>query len=219
MIDVEKRRAKERRKDARRRARKLGLPIPEFANTLPNSGRPPNPENAGLTENEKVTRHARLRGVRPLADVLEEKRIKREVREAERQAEREAREVARALWALGARERRLEVYRQNSKRYRALNPDKKREQDRAYRAANREKVNAASKRRKAVAVARGYRYKPTPEYLERQRERSIEANLEVTAACQYLRSIGLMEWWGPQETTKERRAAALVFVRQLGIAP
>jgi hypothetical protein len=133
---------------------------------------------------------------------------------AERRAEREA---ERAALAEQRREARRAYGRAYAKRYRAIDPDRKREQDRRYRAANKAKVLALGKILKQRARARGYRWKPTPEYLARQQDRSRAENVKMTAAHRYLISVGLAESRGPSETSYDRRVAALRYARQLGI--
>lgn len=153
-----------------------------------------------------ATRRRRLKGVP----------CKREEMEARARAKEElrlAREAQRAALAEQRREARLETWRRNARTYRALHPELKREQDRRYRKANRDKVQAGQKIRKQRAAQRGYRWQPKAEYRERQRRR----NLAITAAFQYLCSIGLAQWWGPRETTNERREAAYAYVKAQGL--
>jgi hypothetical protein len=114
----------------------------------------------------------------------------------------------------------LERDRLAKRKFRALHPDRKREQDRRYREKNRAKVRAYKKLyRKHYKPPPGYRYIPSPRARETIRQYAKGQNLKVTAAAQYLRSIGVLEWWGPQETTRERRMAAYAYVRKIGLMP
>jgi hypothetical protein len=129
-------------------------------------------------------------------------------REAEREARRAEREVERAA----RRERRREIQRLAVQRWRATHPDEKREYDRRYRVENKERVLAASAMRKARAKARGYRWKPTTEYIERERAKNT--------AFRYLaKELGLVEWWGPRETYEARREAAYAYAKENGLIP
>lgn len=217
----EERRAKARRKYARRRARMLGLPIPEFA--VSTGGRPRLAEEQHLApveflerqrerQIERMRQRRRMMGVRS----REEKREARERADAERRLAREAEREARRETA---RERRLEQYRINAKRYRALYPEKKRAQDRHWRAENKEKDQAANRARKLKAWERGYRWKPTEQSIKRQREYARLENIATTAAHRYLVSVGLTPWFGPRETTVARRRAAFLYAREHGLLP
>jgi hypothetical protein len=138
-----------------------------------------------------------------------------EARQRAIEERRLARQVERAALAEQARERRRQAQCEVARRFRALHPDKKREQDQRYRASNREKVRTQREtwKQRAKAEGRLKSWKPPPESIERRRERENA----VTAAVAYLRSVGLFEWWGSKETTAARREAAYVYVREQGL--
>lgn len=154
----------------------------------------------------------RLRGAIPLEELREQQqRVK-----LERQL---AKEAARAKKLAASRQRKLERYRKHARLYRMLHPERKREQDRRYRANNKEKARAAEKIRKERAKARGYRWMPSAKARERHREYSRAQNVLVTAAHQYLISVGVAEWWGPRDTTQTRRKAAFHYAKENGLLP
>jgi hypothetical protein len=147
----------------------------------------------------------------------DERRAATVAAEAERRLAREAarleREAARAAAAEERRQRRLEYNREYSRRYRAADPQRKREQDQRYVAAHKDAVRAGKAMRSARAKARGYKWNPTAQYLAK-RKATEDA---ITAAVAYLRSVGLFEWWGSKETTEARRNAAYAYVRDQGL--
>jgi hypothetical protein len=101
------------------------------------------------------------------------------------------------------RERRRQLQAFFSRQYRVLYPEKKRESDRRYRAANADKVAEAKRLRKVRAKLRGYRWYLTPKHIDEKRAAS--------AAVAYLRSVGLMEWGSI------RPDVALAYVREQGL--
>jgi hypothetical protein len=164
---------------------------------------------------ERKRQARRLRGIptkQERSRAAEERRLAKEAERAARKAERAARKAE-------TPEARRERWRLQTKAYRARHPDKKREQDQRYVAKHKEKVREWRIARKARAKERGYRWKPTAEYKERHRVYEIKRNLVMTAAVRYLRSLGLTEWWGPQETTALRREAAYRYAKQHGLIP
>jgi hypothetical protein len=132
-----------------------------------------------------------------------------------RDQERERRAVLRELLAperakrrAEAKERRLEDWRVRAKRWRADNPEKKREADRAYRAANPETVKAAQSirrrrrwevNREAVVAEINKRKELMQTAVRVLRERGIipkqrwHYRVDYTAALQLARELGLID--------------------------
>lgn len=123
------------------------------------------------------------------------------------------------------RERRRARYRRNRANWKAANHQKALDIDRASRQRRRladpEKWRADQRRRRERMRASGKIAEYMRHYLKTHRNERAEyarrRNLMITAAARYLRSQGLLEWWGPQETTKERREAAYRYVRRSGL--
>lgn len=201
-----KRRTKDARRRARRRARKLGLPIPEFPG-LSKGGRPPGQRLSPEERHRRQLESHRLSRERKDPGLV----ARREER-ARRAEERKRLAQERVDWREHARERRLEQYRQQARRWRANNPDRKRAYDHAYEArriANR----AANPDAKAVHARRRSRY------YEANRETIIATetarrHLLVTCA-QVLREQGIIprQQWG----FRIDYPAVLQMARELGL--
>jgi hypothetical protein len=204
----ERRRAKERRKRARRRARRLGLPPPEFV--VGKGGRPKLPPEQRKPQKRPSAEMQRIYCQR-WYDKTHPDAAERRAARAERRAEAERKAAARrerkaekerfcANWPKHGDPEYVRLY---ARMYRAKYPDRKREQDRAYRAANAENIKAAR------ALWRKGR-DPV-----KHREDVRQHQMRAQAAVRVLRERGII----PKQRWHQRvdYTAALHMARDLGL--